>query len=302
MQEVTDLQQLAVLYADCLALHLLCGPCAIAGVGLSCMVAYEVTTLLCNRGQEVQLLTVFESPPIADARLALPALDETVTSELLHVWCGLYQLLAESASPSQQSVMHESVYSQQHVLHESDLSHLQHVQQGAGQQLPALQDMLHHLYKLPSYEQQLEYVSTFRPAGMDPQLWDTRVHEMLSRVLHLMQLLHSYQPRDVARCPVLVVHRGMQKQAPVRVTDILAQIADDSWKHVAPALLPVMTYSMTAEATVAANSAHMVSTLQEAMVVAVQGRAAAEELQQQAMDGSLLAAAIPLNKLCPETR
>ena len=276
MQEVANLHQLAGLYADSLVTHLPHGPCIIAGVGLCSMAAFELAAQLHHRGQQVQLLMVFESVPVTQAKLALPVIDEAVTSELLHVWCSLYQLIVESASSQQQQVQQ--------------------------QQLPALQDMLNHLYTLP-YEQQLDSVSTMRPADMDVQTWDNTVHEILSRVLHLMQLLHSYQPRDSLHCPVLVVHEGRQQPAHPKVSDILAWVTDDSWKHVAPALLPLVACSITGDEAAASN-AGMVSPLEAATLRAISGPAsrAGAESRVTARPCDQLAAVVPLNSLCAESR
>lgn len=277
IQAVNNLHQLAGLYADSLATRLPHGPSIIAGVGLCSMVAYELATQLHHRGQQVQLLVVFESVPVTQAKLALPVIDETVTSELLHVWCSLYQLILESGSSQQQQVQQ--------------------------QQPPAWQDMLKHLYRLPSYEEQLDYVSTMQPTEMDLQIWDSRVHEKVSRVLHLIQLLHSYQPEDSLHCPVIVVHEGSQQTAPLKAAEVLAGIADDSWKHVAPALLPLVACSMTGDKAVASN-AGMASAVEAAILGAINGPVskAVAESQEEARPCGQLGVVIPLNSLCAESR
>ena len=300
MQQVADLHQLATLYADSLNEHLPAGPFIIAGVGLCSMVAFELISQLQHRHKQPQLLTVFQSVPVSQARMALPVLDETLTSELVQVWCALYHLLMEL-----QPVVGESGSSQLLGAHASASLQVPH------QQLPELCSMVTHLHSLQSYEEQLEYISSFRPAGMEPQLWDCRVHETLSRVLHLMQLLHAYQPRESLGCPVIVVHelmitghqgfsRSHANSSSSSSADSLAQVADDCWKQVAPALLPVMTCSMRAEADAAVSSAALVSLLDSLIVTVVDGSDVTPF--EPARSGTQLAVAVPLNSLCVDSR
>ena len=299
MQQVADLQQLATLYVDSLIEHLPAGPCTIAGVGLSSMVAFEVTLQLHQKRKQVQLLTVFESVPVSVARLALPNLDETLTGELVHVWCALYHVIVKSAS--QQHSVDDSRSSQQLGRHDSTSSQLQLPHQ----QLPELRSMMTRLHSLQNYEEQLDHISTFRPAAVEPQLWDSRVHETLAHALHLMQLLHGYQPRESLGCPVLVVHELRQQQAPVRSVDSLAQVVEDSWKHIASALLPVMTCSMRPEADADVSSAALDSVLASLAVTANDGSdvtpAALDPLEPRRIS-SRSAVALPLNNLCADNR
>lgn len=297
MQQAADVHQLATLYADSLIQHLPAGPCTIAGVGLSSMVAFEVTLQLYRRRKQVQLLTVFESVPVSLARLALPVLGGALTGELVHVWCALYHLILESAS--QQHPVDDSGSSQHLGGHDSSSSQRLQLPQ---QQLPELRSMMTHLHSLQSYEAQLDYISSFRPATMEPQLWDSKVHEILTRALHLMQLLHGYQPRESLRCPVLVVHELREQEAPLRIVDSLAQVVEDSWKNIASALLPVMTCSMRAEADADVSSAALVSVL-DSLIVAANGgsdvTAATLEPLEPTRIGNQSAVALPLNSLCP---
>lgn len=300
MQQVADLHQLATLYVDSLIEQLPAGPCIIAGVGLSTMVAFEVTLQLHQRSKQVQLLTVFESVPVSVARLALPVLDETLTGDLVHVWCALYHVIVESAS--QQHPVNDSGSSQQ--LGRDDSTSSQQLQL-PHQQLPELRSMVTHLHSLQSYEEQLDYISSFRPAAMEPQLWDSRVHETLTRALHLMQLLHGYQPRESLACPVLVVHELREQQAPIRTQDSLAQVVEDSWKHVASALLPVMTCSMRPEADADVSSAALASVLDPLPVTANDGSdvtpAALDPLELTRISNRS-AVALSLNSLCADNR
>lgn len=292
MQQATDLHQLATLYADSLIQHLPAGPCIIAGIGLSSMVAFELSLQLHHRHKQVQLLTVFESVPVSVARLALPGLDEALTAELVHVWCALYHLVVEAASQ------------QQHSVDESGSSQSLQLQQPL-QQLPDLCSVVTHLHSLQSYEQQLDYISGMCPAAVEPQLWDSRVHETLSCALHLMQLLHGYQPRESLGCPVVVVHDLREQQAPVTSLDSLALVAEDSWRHVAPALLPVMTCDMRAEADAGISSAAPVSVLDSVFGTTVsvgQAAAAAREPLEPAGIDNQSALAVPLNRLCAASR
>lgn len=295
MQEATDLHQLATMYADSLIQHMPAGPCILAGVGLSSMVAFELSLQLHHRHQQVQLLTVFESVPVFVARLALPGLNEALTAELVHVWCALYHLLVEAASQP----VDQSGSSQQFGGPDTASCQLPY------QQLPDLRSVVTHLHSLQSYEQQLDYISGMCPAAVEPQLWDSRVHEALSRALHLMQLLHGYQPRESLSCPVVVVHQLREQQAPVRSLNSLALVAEDSWRHVAPALLPVMTCSVRAEADAGISSAAPVGVLDAVIGTAVTGAktaAAARDPLESARRDDQSALAVPLNRLCADSR
>ena len=289
MQQALNLPQLAGLFAKALQ-PLSSGPCIIAGVGLYTMVAFELSTQLQQLGRSVELLIAFESVPVSQARLALPALDETITGELMQVWCGLYQLIVEAKS-SQQLVGQQPAQQQQ--------------QQ---QQLPELGAMMQHLYSLQSYEEQLEFVSTFCPTGTELQAWDSKVHDTLSRVLHLMQLLHSYQPSKTLLCPAMLVHgqdHQQLQQGPVRVTQLLSRVADDSWRQIAPALLPITACSMTAYAV--SDSSHACINMDAASSEAgrssgVSGHSSVKLQGPINSETRLDAAVMPLNSLNAENR
>lgn len=276
--QARDLPRLAGMYAAALIQHLPNGPCIIAGVGLNTMVAYELSIQLQLLDCTVELLIAFESIPITQARLALPAIDDTVTGELMQVWCGLYQLIVETSSSQS---MH----------------------------MPGLTQTLRHLYGLQSYEEQLEFVSTFCPADMEAHVWDSRVHETLSGVLHLMQLLHGYQPADMLHCPVLLMHsqeRQQIQQGSVMTLELLGCIADDSWKQTAAALLPVTACSLPS--TIAGQlSAAVAESVNAVIFEAVSSDGVGEhgsgnEQQGFSSDAQLGATLVPLNDLCHEHR
>ena len=283
MQQATDLPQLAGLYGAALRQHLPNSPCIIGGVGLGTMVAYELSNQLQQLGHQTKLLIAFESFPISQARLALPAFDETVTGELMQVWCALYKLIVESR------------YSQQQ-------------QQQQQPQVPELADMIRHLYSLQSYEDQLEFVSTFCPADMAAQAWDKKVHETLSRVLHLLHLLHGYQPREMLRCPALLLHgqeHQQMQQGHVRVIDLLSRVADDSWKQIAPALLPITVCNMSFTAGLSSGSSVLADAIDAALNEAGEGSAMGGELEWHGPCSSTAETSgvvIPLNSLCAENR
>ena len=283
MQQATDLPQLAGLYGAALRQHLPNSPCIIGGVGLGTMVAYELSNQLQQLGHQTKLLIAFESFPISQARLALPALDETVTGELMQVWCALYQLIVESrhSQPQQQ-------------------------QQQQQPHVPELADMIRHLHSLQSYEDQLDLVSTFCPAEMAAQAWDKKVHETLSRVLHLLQLLHGYQPREMLRCPALLVHgqeHQQMQQGLVRVTDLLSRVADDSWSQIAPVLLPITACNLSFTPGLSSGS----SVLADAIDAALNGKGSAMGGKSE-LHGACSSTAetsgvvVPLNSLCAENR
>ncbi len=191
----------------------------------------------------------------------------------MQVWCALYKLIVESR------------YSQQQ----------QQQQQQQQPQVPELADMIRHLYSLQSYEDQLDFVSTFCPADMAAQAWDKKVHETLSRVLHLLHLLHGYQPREMLRCPALLLHgqeHQQMQQGHVRVTDLLSRVADDSWKQIAPALLPITVCNMSFTAGLSSGSSVLPDAIDAALNEAGKGSAMA------ATSGVV----IPLNSLCAENR
>jgi len=288
VQQATDLPQLAGLYGAALRQHLPNNsPCIIGGVGLGTMVAYELSNQLQQLGHQTQLLIAFESVPISQARLALPALDETVTGELMQVWCALYQLIVESrcSQPQQQ-------------------------QQQQQPHVPELADMIRHLHSLQSYEDQLDFVSTFCPADMTAQAWDKKVHETLSRVLHLLQLLHGYQPREMLRCPALLVHgqehQHMQtQQGHVRVTDLLSRVADDSWSQIAVALLPITACSVSFTPGLGSGSSVLADAICAALNEAGKGGAVGgkSELHEPCnIMAETNGAVVPLNGLCAENR
>ena len=288
MQQATDLPQLAGLYGAALRQHLPNNsPCIIGGVGLGTMVAYELSNQLQQLGHQTQLLIAFESVPVSQARLALPALDETVTGELMQVWCALYQLIVESScsQPHQQ-------------------------QQQQQPRVPKLADMIRHLYSLQSYEDQLDFVSTFCPADMTAQAWDKKVHETLSRVLHLLQLLHGYQPREMLRCPALLVHgqehQQMQmQQGRVRVTDLLSRVADDSWSQIAAALLPITTCNVSFTAGLGSGSSVLADAIDVALNEAGKGSAMGGKLELHGACSNMAeisGVVIPLNSFCAENR
>ncbi len=286
MQQATELPQLAGLYGAALRQHLPSNsPCIIGGVGLGTMVAYELSNQLQQLGHQTQLLIAFESVSVSQARLALPALNETVTGELMQVWCALYQLIVESrySQPQQQ-------------------------QQQQQPHVPELADMIRHLHSLQSYEDQLDFVSTFCPAEMTVQAWDKKVHETLSRVLHLLQLLHGYQPREMLRCPALLVHgqeHQQMQQGRVRVTDLLSRVADDSWSQIAPVLLPITACNISVTAGLSSGGSMLADAIGAALNEAGKGGAMGGKLELHGACSSRAersGVVVPLNSLCAEHR
>ena len=286
MQQATDLPQLAGLYGTALRQHLPSNsPYIIGGVGLGTMVAYELSNQLQQLGHQIQLLIAFESVPISQARLALPALDETVTGELMQVWCALYQLIVESScsQPHQQ-------------------------QQQQQPRVPKLADMIRHLYSLQSYEDQLDFVSTFCPADMTAQAWDKKVHETLSRVLHLLQLLHGFQPREMLRCPALLVHgqeHQQMQQGHVRITDLLSRVADDSWSQIAAALLPITACNMSFTAGLSSGGSVLADVIGAALDEAGKGSVMGGKSELHGACSSKAETShvvVPLNSFCAENR
>lgn len=202
------------------------GPCIIAGVGMCAMLAHDLATQLQCQGCEVKLLLVAASVPVSLAERALGATQ--VPHELLQVWCALFQLII-SAPRSQP-------FSQ-----------------------PPLAEVIRKLRSLQSYEQQLDYVSTFCPADRTALAWDTEVDLVLSRVLHMRQLLLAHQPRGTAKQPhtvVLQLGDGSKHAEAMQPADVQS-IADDSWESMAPGLLPATACSIAAGSSRAAAAASL---------------------------------------------
>ena len=286
MQQPTDLPQLAGLYGAALRQHLANNsPCILGGVGLGTVVAFELSNQLQQLGHQTQLLIAFESIPVSQARLALPALDEAVTSGLMQVWCALYQLIVESR------------YSQQQQQQQQQQSHV-----------PKLADMIRHVHSLQSYEDQLDFVSTFCPADMTAQAWDKKVHETLSRVLHLLQLLHGYQPREMLRCPAMLVHgqeHQQMQQGHVRLTHLLSRVADDSWSQIAPVLLPITACNMSFAAGFGSSDSVLADAIGAALNEAGKGSVVGGKLGLHGPCSSMADTSgfvIPLNGLYAENR
>ena len=166
LQQATDLHQLAGMYAEGLLQHRALGnsPCCIGGVGLCTMLAFELCTQLQHQNHQVELLAAFESMPISQARPVLPDLGETITRELVQVWCGLYQLLVETQSDEQHS--QQQLQQQQHQLHQQQLQPMQQQKQQQQTQLPNLATVVKQLHRLQTHEAQLDNISSFKPESV----------------------------------------------------------------------------------------------------------------------------------------
>ena len=202
------------------------GPCIIAGVGTCAMLAHELAGQLQRHGDQVKLLLVAESVPVSLAKHALGTAQ--VSDELLQVWCALYQLIVSAPRPQP--------FSQ-----------------------PPMGEVIRKLHSLPSYEQQLDYVSTFCPADRTVLAWDTDVDLILSRVLHMRQLLLACQPSSTAKQPhtvVLQLWDGSQHAEAMQASD-MQSIADDSWESIASGLLPGTACSIAAESSRAGAAASL---------------------------------------------
>ena len=130
------------------------------------------------------------------------------------------------------------------------------------------------------------------------------MHETLSRVLHLMQLLNGYQPRDMLACPTVLAHsqdcQPMQ-QGPMWVVQLLDRVADDSWRQVAPALLPMTACSLAAGDGSLSSHGGLAETVESLVGKAANSRVMGDDGRawEQAQ---LTAVLIPLNNLCVNTR
>ena len=219
VQSSADLSQLASLHLPAVVNHTQEGPLLLCGVGMSNMLAYELSSQLRQHSRQVRLLLAAEAAPVSLARHATADLhtdSASVSGEMLQIWCALYQLIAAAERPEP--------FSQ-----------------------PALGEIIRKLHSLASYEQQLEYVSTFCPADKTALQWDTEVDAVLGRVLHLRQLLLAYQPQVNGEQQTILLgfeadlqEGGAWQVAPLR------HIADDSWEAVAPVLFPATACSIAA--------------------------------------------------------
>lgn len=320
LQQATDLHQLAGMYAKAVQQHTQgsTSSCAIGAVGLCTMLAFELCNQLSQQGRQVELLAVFESAPVSRARQVLPPLDDRVTGELVQVWCVLYQLMVEARSQEQQP-QRAAQQAQHPVLnHGQHAQHAQQAQQAQQQhQLPDLETMVQHLYGLQSYEAQLDYIGSFKPGAEEQEAWDRSVHSALSGVLHLMQLLHSYQPDSMLQCPAVLLHHAQDlqqaqhaqqeqhaqhaqhaqqaQQEPPRVVQLLGRIADDCWRQVAPALLPLAAHEVgsRAAATIPVDAV---------LLEAAQAGMLSDHTSASDTDAQHPPRVVPLNSSCPNWR
>ena len=191
----------------------------LAGIGMCTMLAHELSNQLQHHGCQVRLLIAAESVPVGLAKQAVGAANtgsDGFSGEMLQIWCALYQLIAAAPRPPP--------FSQ-----------------------PPLGEVVRKLHSLPSYEQQLDYVSTFCPADKTALQWDTEVDAVLARVLHMRQLLLAHQPQGSGERHTVVIHfgDGENKVGEMQMADV-QHIADDSWEAVALALRPATVCSIAA--------------------------------------------------------
>ena len=191
----------------------------LAGIGVCTMLAHELSNQLQHLGCQVRLLIAAESVPVSLAKRAVGAVSsgsDGVSGEMLQIWSALYQLIAAAPRPQP--------FSQ-----------------------PPLGEVIRKLHSLPSYEQQLDYVSTFCPADKTALQWDTEVDAVLARVLHMRQLLLAYQPPGSGERHTVVMYfgDGENEVGEMQMADV-QRIADDSWEAVALALRPATVCSIAA--------------------------------------------------------
>lgn len=233
VQSSADLTQLANIYIPAVLKHTPGGgPLLLAGVGMCTMLARELSLLLPQHRCQVKLLIAAESIPVSLAKQAVDNVHSSasVSGEMLQTWCAMHQLIAATARPPP--------FSQ-----------------------PSITEVIRKLRSLHSYEQQLDYISTFCPAGKTALQWDTEVDAVLARVLHMRQLLLAYQPNGNTGHSTLVLRCESKAEARGRLdTADVQQVADDSWETIAHALLPASACSIAA-GTSGPRSAEVVESL-----------------------------------------
>ena len=128
-----------------------------------------------------------------------------------------------------------------------------------------------------------------------------------------MQLLHSYQPSSMLRCPAVLFHslNGQQAQqaqqaqhGPMGIMHLLGRVADDCWRQVAPALLPIAAHSLEALTMSGGGdiSAPAVSPVEAVLLEATQAGVLSDHSSAANSNAERSAAAVPLNSACPELR
>lgn len=237
VQSTADLTQLASLYLPTVLKHCPEGPLQLAGVGMTTMLAAELSIQLQQHRCQVRGLIAAESVPVSLAKQAVAGAYDTadVSGEMLQTWCAMQQLITAAARPP-------------------PFSH------------PPIEEVIRRLHSLHSYEQQLDYISTFCPGDKTALQWDTDVDTMLGRMLHMRQLLLAYQPRSRPRHQTVLVQWGRTagKVEDAGVADV-QRMADDCWEAVAAELLPATACSIVVGSS-GCRAAEIVESMLDTMV------------------------------------
>lgn len=242
------------------------GPYILGGVGMGCIVAYEVAVQLQKKRDQVDVLLMFEDPCLRE-----------VWSIVQQPWFKLYKLV-ERERPDKD--MADYLSQCQMLCRDGVECQLDYVRSLVPDSTPAsewnetIQEVLQHsglggygweetletwaaLYQLTGADQarslsiaefvlklnsldninsQLEYLSSnFRPPGDEEDSWDEKLNNVISKVSFLKYLTSRYKPGAIFKGECIFAHAGPA----CTVKDVIAGWAARSLKPIALFIQPV---------------------------------------------------------------
>lgn len=163
--EAPDLHELATVASKALqrTVPLTC-PIVIAGVGFGGLLAHELALNLDSVTDKVAGLALFEGfHTVSNPEASLNWLSEDVCRDTCQAAVALYPLISESS----------------------------------GSHAPSLDSFVARLASISGFDEQLDFIASFRPGDEPESEWDIKVDLALSRLGYYKTVSESYRPKDI---------------------------------------------------------------------------------------------------------
>mmetsp|Transcript_4707 Transcript_4707/g.9392 ORF Transcript_4707/g.9392 Transcript_4707/m.9392 type:complete len:240 (+) Transcript_4707:2-721(+) len=135
----------------------------VGGVGFGGLLAHELALHLEGLKSNVRALALFEGCyVIKDSSRVFQMLPAQAAMDTCQVALALYPLIINAMGPER----------------------------------GALDDFVQHVAQKRSFDEQLDYVASFKPESLSVYEWDLRVHAALSRLVYYRSVSESYSPVD----------------------------------------------------------------------------------------------------------
>lgn len=288
--ESPDLHELATVASKALQRTVpLNRPIVVAGIGFGGLLAHELALNLDSISDKVAAFALFEGiNTIANPDTGLSWLSDEVRRDTCQAAAALYPLIVESC----------------------------------GSSAPSLDSIVTRLASIPGFDEQLDYIASFRQENEPEAEWDMKVDLTLSRLGYYKTVAESYSPKDIFPGQTLVfTSKQFSDDVEPNHEDVAHVLGgpNDTWQSIRFLVQPVSIHTIEGKAPTAA------SIISRYILEAIWRREDAEQratgmsalplmsprpqlaspqvdMEEDYETQSTLCVISPMNRLCPERR